>query len=698
MTTSSPKTQAVASSPRLQAEASSSEAPSAGNSPGMSPTDSASASASDSCGEVDSYIASLHLERNNTRVGHRHLIQRRKTLMKQARDPQADQEALEQEIRQVERLASLLGRRQTRFDRKRGAPKVNHDLDATLTGFFDVEENDRVGDILLSARHRHGETAEDDLDGSIIEDPELTAQNIRSAPAALMIEEQQPEECQQHYDPFDKIDEMNIAESPSGSAEYLPLDTYKSEEITVAETPIGAQGLSASSNSADVRVAGGKVAGNIADGDADDEDEDESMLLGVSRSITWKKHSSTLIMEREQFGPALPTIVDEDGEEDDEMEEHRAAEHVEVAPTAAPARVVLARRDAALSRKRSLMRAKVVADALDSLAHAGAGSDSGQRPESKSSDAASVNASAEAASSAAAAAVPEDAHMPDTPSAMEPPTASVVDDYMDILDFMDSSRPAEPSDHDDDHISSDLLGNSSSSSSELDLSATDSSASADSDSHYLARLIPPRRLSVVNVVDAPSQLAAHEPSADAQSPAPSLQPPTIESAAAATAGVLNNRSTLRRNRRIMSRSRGLRGGRAGLLGPRAATAPVAESSAYSSAAESGECSSVANAGEQLALEMQASLSLGPAAGTAEDTRPQTAGLAQLARDAISEADKQANAHPRRIQPLLSSTTRQKPLPPIPDRLSRTLEVADAKAAAQRARPPLPTRERPRLPR
>ncbi|KAJ1842491.1 hypothetical protein LPJ57_010004, partial [Coemansia sp. RSA 486] len=99
---------------------------------------------------INHYIASLHLERSNTKAGVASSIVRRKTLIKQAKDPKADQAALEREIQHVERLASLLGRRQTRFKHKVGKVKVNHDLDATLDGFFDEHEDDKVGDMLLN--------------------------------------------------------------------------------------------------------------------------------------------------------------------------------------------------------------------------------------------------------------------------------------------------------------------------------------------------------------------------------------------------------------------------------------------------------------------------------------------------------------------------------------------------------------------
>ncbi|KAJ2137230.1 hypothetical protein IW136_003593, partial [Coemansia sp. RSA 678] len=724
--TNSPKIQAMDSRSKLEALDNSAEASSGSESEFLeteSDDEVDSDSQVDSNGQVDSYIASLHLERNNTRVGHRHLIQRRKTLMKQARNPQADQEALEQEIRQVERLASLLGRRQTRFNRKRGAPKVNHDLDATLTGFFDVEDNDHVGEVLLSAGHRHDEA--DDVDDAVIDNPQLTAKNIHAAPAALLAQEQQSGDYQHSDDLFDKIEEMNMAESPSGSAEYLPLDTYKNEEITVAAASGNSlQGSLVGSNSAEARVSSGKLAADVAD--ADDEDED-NMLLGVIRSATWKRHSSALIKEREQHGPAMPAIIDEEDEEEVEdcaVTEPKyiyevAAAETTAAPTStatatAENKVLMVQKNAALTRKLSLMRARVMANAQDSLAQAG--SRSGLRTEDAGPE-------------------PEQAvefGVPSVLSPLSPPGASIVDDYMDILDFMDSAQPTDVSDRDDGHISSDLLGNSysSSTSSSIDLSAADSSDSADSDSHYLAQLIQPRRLSVVNVVNEPRVLPAVEPPAttppvaessvdtvdtvDTQAPALSYQKPALEAASVATAGMLNNRSTLRRNRRIMSRGRGLRGGHTSMLGPRSATEPSAESSARSSDVDSGERSRTIDshaASEHLASTLRASLSLGSPEKVVEDIRPRTVGLAQLARDAISMNEQHTNTRMRHIQPLLSSAMSQKPLPPIPDRLLRTLEVADTKAAAQltpeaadaksvlqRMCPPLPTKERPRLPR
>ncbi|KAJ2825138.1 hypothetical protein FBU31_003799, partial [Coemansia sp. 'formosensis'] len=280
----------------------------------------------DGGGEIDNYIASLHLERSNTRAATPSALQRRKTLMKQASDPTADQEALELEIRQVERLASLLGRRQTKFDRKRGRPTVNHDLDATLEGFFEVQdENERVADILLSGTHSAAvyTLGYDDL-GDGIENPELKHANIHSAPATLIATQFEPE-YEQVVDPFDKIDEMHLTKSPSGSAEYLPLDSYNGEGTRVSVSGTSAvPELSATltGDSSSFHMACGKAV-DIADQDfnADSPTSDDGVLAGITRSSTWKRQSMILIQERDKLGPALPQIPNDLDEVDEISEE-----------------------------------------------------------------------------------------------------------------------------------------------------------------------------------------------------------------------------------------------------------------------------------------------------------------------------------------------------------------------------------------
>ncbi|KAJ2653280.1 hypothetical protein IWW40_000647 [Coemansia sp. RSA 1250] len=599
--------------------------------PDLHAAGSGSGNDTDSSTEVNNYIASLHLERSNTRIGQQSLIQRRKTLMKQAQDPEADQKALEREIRQIERLASLLGRRQTRFDRKRGAPKVNHDLDATLEGFFNVEDNEHIGDILLSSNQTPDK---DDIDDALL-DPELKGSNIQQASPALLAQEHQSTNYQHEDDPFDKIDEMNIDGSPSGSAEYLPLDTYKGQNITVAEAPANGHAYQ----------GGKKVGGD----EVDEEDEDEDEEKELQRSQTWKQQSMVLIKEREQLGPALPkseTDSTEDLCEDDRGQqsenngksgEDPQGEPEGAAAAAAPAKETPAQRNAELTRKLTQIRAKLAARAQTSLSQTGDESD-----ENPVSD------------------TPHSLNVDNTQSVpIEPPAKAVVDEYMDILDFIDAAKQSDNG-SDDGHISSDLLDNTSSSESELEFSSHSGTSDSDSDSHYLSRLMPQRQLAVTNTVDVTSTHShptVHEPlagdSGSVQSGASGSRPNSVlESAAAATAGVLSSRSTLRRNRRVMTRGRTLRNSR-------------------------------------LASSTEPSV-------TSQHQVP-TAGLAQLASNAIEESQQQARLRTRRMQPLLSGAEQHKPLPPIPDRISRVLEVADAKATA-RSPPPLPTRERPRLPR
>ncbi|KAJ2844718.1 hypothetical protein IWW36_005072, partial [Coemansia brasiliensis] len=407
-------------------------------------------------------------------------------------------------------------------------------------------------------------------------------------------------------------------------AEYLPLDTYKGENITVAE---------ASSNDY-AHQASKKIGGD----EAVEEDEEAEL----QRSQTWKQQSMALIKEREQFGPALPRSEADFTEEscednqDQRSENNEKSEDPQDKPESAavPAKAVLVQRNAALTRKLTQVRAKLAAQAQEILQ---TGEESDENPVSDTSRSLNVDNTQS---------VP-----------IEPPTKAVVDEYMDILDFIDAAKKSENG-SDDGHISSDLLDNSPSSESELEFSSH-SGSSSDSDSHYLSRLMPQRQLAVANTVEAitPSHPTVHEPLVDdgnsVQSGASASRPSSVlESAAAATAGVLSSRSTLRRNRRVMTRGRTLR------------------SSRLASSAEPPAASK-----HQVPI----------------------AGLAQLASNAIEESQQQTSARARRMQPLLSSTELHKPLPPIPDRIACVMEVADAKAAA-RSPPPLPTRERPRLPR
>ncbi|KAJ2158637.1 hypothetical protein GGF46_003637 [Coemansia sp. RSA 552] len=708
----------------------------------------AAATASDSGAEVNRFISSLHLERHDTQLGRQQFVRRRRTLMKQAKDPQADQKALDQEIRHVERLASLLGRRHTRFNRKGAEAKVNHDLDSTLDGFFDVhDDSDRVGDILLSAGHRADDiTADyDDLEGDL-DDPELRETNISSAPAGLISQGQQRHVYgYQHVDdPFEKIEELNVAEPPSGSAEYLPLDTYQSDEISIADKP-GDGALPASRRSQSHPEAIGGPAYGGDDGNDDDE------LLGMNRNNTWNRQSTALIMEREQYGPALPAIMDDDGEDEQEEEEVKTEEQTVDKPrspvahavgpdggdvnTASAAPSIRAQIDNAASpRILPQGKAKVVADALDSLAHAGKGA---AAPESDSAEGSEALDDASAAQHLSEIQTTLASSAPRTPA--DQPTASAVEDYLDILDFMDTTGLADEefhrsTDKDDGHISSDLQGNGNDSSSsdddsasDIDLSGADSSASeSNSDSQYLARLAPACRYSLANVAEEQQDQQDEREESDGSVPASHVDSASAqvpESAAVATAGVLNGRSLLRRNRRIFSR-RDTGNGRQGIFGRKASTLQAKQSTE-----DSGRTSMGIN--RSLARALHSRLSLGSTGerpvsdddnttgarklsdaepdrpvlsrpverGSVDDTQ-QTAGLAKLASEAlIAAVEQQRKARGKRIQPLPSSSARHKPLPPIPDRISRTMEAADAKAAAARSLPPpLPAKERPKIPR
>ncbi|KAJ2743991.1 hypothetical protein GGI20_003318 [Coemansia sp. BCRC 34301] len=648
-------------------------------------------------GGVDNYIASLHLERSNTRAAVPSTLQRRKTLIKQASDPAADQEALELEIRQVERLASLLGRRQTKFDRKRGRPTVNHDLDATLEGFFEVQdENERVADLLLSGTHSAAvySLGIDDL-GEGIHNPELKHANIRSAPATL-IATQFESEYEQVVDPFDRIDEMHLTNSLSGSAEYLPLDTYTSEGTRVS---VGGSGPVpeltvdlAGSSSGSTRVARGKAA-TLAEHDfgADSPISDDGILVGITRSSTWKRQSMMLIEERDMLGPALPQIPD-DLDEVDEPENLPGAVVPAVRPTFG--------------------------------------------------DATSL----------------EDAFVTGVYPTDAPSTAAVTD-YLDILDFIDTKDdsviavPAQV-EEDDGHISSDLLANSDTS--DIDLSGDDgasSSSSSDSDDQYLAKISHQRMFRVANVVaDAPSVDSAQLPAGGSSST--HTQPTVAAPDGMVDSSVgLNSHSTLRRSRRILTKGKSIRRGsvsqRGARVQPVVSTQPaevslnvnipednrpldragpsprwsvaggVEEQSPASqrlsapsvypathsaimrtrAAVPSTRPDSLFSAGRSTTPAALVPVAAGPASPSLPAQPPGLARLAEAAHAAALAAQQPGTRAARGLSVSAIGGARHKPLPPVPDRIARTLQAAEAQeaTAGSRAPPSLPAKARPKVP-
>ncbi|KAJ2426918.1 hypothetical protein GGF41_001874, partial [Coemansia sp. RSA 2531] len=678
------------------------------------------------------YIASLHLERSNTRAVAPSALQRRRTLIKQASDPTADQEALELEIRQVERLASLLGRRQTKFDRKRGRPTVNHDLDATLEGFFEVQDdNERVADILLSGTHSAAvySLGHDDL-GDGIENPELKHANIHSAPATLIATQFEPE-YGQVVDPFDRIDEMHLAKSPSGSAEYLPIDSYSGEGNRVSVSGASAVpelSVTLTGGSSSSHMARGKAA-EIVDEDfnGDSPISDDGVLAGITRSSTWKRQSLMLIQERDRLGPALPQIPD-DLDEDDELSEEEET-----------------------PREGGLSVPQV------STAYQGALPE--HLPEAVAPALFTTEGNAPSMEDAFVTGVyPTDA-----------PSTAVVTDYFDILDFMDAKEHSdiempEKNDEDDGHISSDLLANSDSS--DIDLSGDDSS---DSDDQYLSKIGQQRMLRVANVVDAPladtSQHAGsvQQPGASTSTVNQQRSSVMVSDAEAENAVGLSSHSTLRRSRRILTKGKSIRRGSTSQQSTRAqpvVSTQAAEASLSVSIPESRPAGgavpsprwSVVGADEQvLASHRVSAPSAYPAAHSAvararvaaPSTRPDslfsagrsgppaghhvqmaaaspaylgipapTPGLAQLAEAAQAAAAAQLSGTraARGLSVSAIGGARHKPLPPVPDRISRTLQAADAAAQEAlaagssiatagpgRAPPPLPAKARPKIP-
>ncbi|KAJ1828116.1 hypothetical protein LPJ56_001291, partial [Coemansia sp. RSA 2599] len=735
---------------------------------------------------ISHYIASLHLERSNTKAGAASTLMRRKTLNKQARDPKTDQAALEREIKHVERLASLLGRRQTRFKHKLGKVKVNHDLDETLDGFFDVYEDEKVEDMLLNVGTR--QTA-DKEDGDDPADPELKQQNIRAASTALIVSHQ---ESQLDFaeDPFDKIEAMNLKKSPSGSVEYLPIDEYvagsssegakatagiKTEAAATTAAPVAA--VSSTNSRSPARVVGGKVISNAnADLGAGALDSDDDLEASINRSNTWKRQSVMLIQEREKYGPALPRIADDGDDESSESESELSISEMSGSASENGESDI----DEGFKDNTSKIQA-------------GTGSMAPRANPRQTTSALSAKEPVAAAF-----------YSQKTPTSAGIANRGVISDYLDILDFMDSSDspvsempqlPVPSSDNnsksiggsdairddavdekkvgksvgqgdddDDGHVSSDPSRNSDSS--EIELSENNDSSDSDSDSHYFSRLGTQRTFKVANVlsseescnakVDGKQQLA---PAQDALNKSASVgsagvkQPNELKTVAdnagsSQASSLLAGRSTLRRNRRVLGKGRPLRyGSLSSKLGAPAHPAPTiavarsADASVRTSVASDvgieigaphmgsqGLKQGLAHPPEARKASSVAAASIASAATTASSRSGKTAvanstaaaaavaepnkhkqsvssadGLAKLAGEAVAAASQLSAARGTRaaaVQP--SNTWGSKPLPVAPDRVVRTMEVADAVAlsrpkTAHGPLPPLPQKERPQIP-
>ncbi|KAJ1903699.1 hypothetical protein LPJ81_002921 [Coemansia sp. IMI 209127] len=620
---------------------------------------------------ISSFISSLRLERTNTKTDGQSTVQRRKTLHKQAKDPKADQAALEKEIRHIERLASLLGRRPTMFDLKRNKPTVNHDLDSTLVGFFDVNDDDeRLSEALLSGSH----TARADDNGEehdkFLEAPELKAKNIRTAPTALIADQQSAAEYTSGDDPFDKIEEMNLANSPSGSAEYLPLDTYKSGE-NVVDTRTDKPLPQVSDSLAKLIIDAGNTSCGKNDGDGLDSPTcNDDILAAINRSNTWKRQSMALIQERQLFGPALPNIADISDEEEDGYNYDVNA-------------------DSSLNNQE--YPGGVTADGLAGSMADGAEGGSGLLS-----------------------------------------TTSAVEEYLDILDYMDEKNQHDShhsaGSYNDGHISSDLQGNSDSSDAgEISLSdGGDGSSDSDSDasgSKYLARLTPQKPRGALRssrklgtdgnskhtLLSRDSSNAESDGASGSRSAQPRRQPHTpVTMPLSAGSGIsgVPGRSTLRRGRRVLNKGRSLKSnGKSSMrLAQKLPALPALQTAKSEGAGvfARGTPSIVAlprpNSPDRIQRKELAS-------STAVQT--QLPGLAKLAEDAVA-ASKELNSgtHMKRQQPL---TTFYKPLPPIPDRILRTLEAISgpnvsgvagsgtAVSGTGKVPPPLPDKARPTLP-
>ncbi|KAJ1948782.1 hypothetical protein FBU59_001435 [Linderina macrospora] len=292
----------------------------------MPPPPNAEPSADSSGSEVDDFIQSMRITRNLTRVARQQTLKRRTTLRKEAKEPEKDQKELEKDIEEAERLASLLGRRGTRFDGKRPAPKVNHDLDETLDELF--EDSEHVADYLLMSSNSAAlsKTNDDEADDQLGSgDPVLKQNRIRDSMMAEVMQSTMPHQYTAEQDDlFDKIDQMHYDKSLTGSAEYLPMDGYEAEVGDEA----GAQSKSADQqySSPGQHVVGGKVGSNIdqilsigGTAGSGGDDDDDGLMEALNRSNTWKLQSRVLIHERSEYGPALPEIADAD---EDELEKY----------------------------------------------------------------------------------------------------------------------------------------------------------------------------------------------------------------------------------------------------------------------------------------------------------------------------------------------------------------------------------------
>ncbi|KAJ1767819.1 hypothetical protein IW140_003976 [Coemansia sp. RSA 1813] len=623
---------------------------------------------------INSFISSLRLERTNTKSNGLSILQRRKTLHKQAKDPKTDQEALEKEIRHIERLASLLGRRPTKFDLKRSTPTVNHDLDSTLVGFFDVNDDDeRLSEALLSGSHTARDDDNDEEHDGFLKAPELKAKNIRTAPTALIADQQTAADYASGDDPFDKIEEMNIVNSPSGSAEYLPLDTYKSNENVVSSSTDKPQ-LQILDGLDTLHIDSHNTSGGKVDHYSGKDDELDSptckddILADINRSNTWKRQSMALIQERQALGPALPRIADisdEDEEQEDSYDDDVKAD----------------------------------SSSLNNQMHPGGVTAGGQLG--------LVEATAVGTASGAGLLS----------------TTSAVEEYLDILDYMD-----EKNQNDDGHISSDLQGNSDSSDAgEISLSdGGEGSSDSDSDangSKYLARLTPQqprsalgasRKLGLdgassdnnqkgrrnflsINNSNAESDSASGSHSARLNSQA-RVDVAMPLSAGSGISGV-PGRSTLRRGRRVLSKGRSLKNGK-GLSMRLAQKTPTQKLPALQTAKSEGAGSFVRGATPIVELPRPNSPDSIQREKIASSTAVQTQlpGLAKMAEDAVA-ASREMNSSTR-AKKQMPHTAFYKPLPPIPDRVLRTLDASSSSNAANsvtKIPPPLPDKARPAVP-
>ncbi|KAJ2579687.1 hypothetical protein GGH95_002974, partial [Coemansia sp. RSA 1836] len=355
-----------------------------------------------------------------------------------------------------------------------------------------------------------------------------------------------------------------------------------------------------------------------------------------------------------------------------------------------------------------------------------------------------------------------------------PSTAVVADylDILDFIDTKDHSDVgvSAQADEDDGHISSDLLANSDSS--DIDLSGDDgaNSSSSDSDDQYLSKISQQRMFRVANVVD----INQHAGQAAEHSSVTQVQPTTTAPIAAVPDAVeysavgLSSRSTLLRSRRILTKGKSIRRGSASqrstreqpvvstqpteaslnvsipeanrplgeavpsprwsvadvekqTLASQRQSAPSAYSAAHSAiartraAAPSTRPDSLFSAGRGNTPVAPAPMAVGPASpgspglasGLALGLAP---GLAKLAEAAQAAAQVAGTRTTRGLSVSAIGGARHKPLPPVPDRISRTLQAADAaeaqmaiaNGAAATARPgrgppPLPAKARPKIP-